>query len=381
MRNAGLLLMTVALALLLGCPQPIENSDGTVPLNDDGAVSADVSMHRTGETGAGDAVPGDDSEPLENGDVSDDDVAPVADEDTGEETGPAPVDDDAEPPAEEELSGDELPFIFRAPAGPGPEAPEAVEPDPADDEVPVGGKAPVVVEEPEEPHGALDPGRMLAGEPEEHQRAFSEPAPRVSRESYAFAGEWTVAVVHQDGRAEQLPADDAWTFNLADDGKCGVTQVVDREEWTQRGGWEYVGGELTLRLGPGGQRSYEVFQPEQDPDVAILTDDATNAVLFCLRIDPAVRVPKPAKHYESDFGPVAIRQSGQVYWSGTYGEPEGKLNFRMTGQYMAGTWEQAPGKGFILLKLLKDSFSGWWWYEASTEFDGTWRGSAKSGSG
>ena len=223
----------------------------------------------------------------------------------------------------------------------------------------------------DDPQAALDAGRML-WEEEDEPAAYDQPPARVSRESVAFAGEWNAVVVNKDGRARLTGGDDEWLFNLDEDGRCRVTQRVNGEIWEQSGGWEYVGDSLTLSLGPGGRREYSVEQPGDD--VSILTDGSTGAVLFCLRIDPQAQTVPLGKHYNSDFGTITFRRSGQSYWKGTYGEPEGTLLVRLLGGCLVGTWEQQPGQGFVLLRMQKDGFDGWWWYEASTRFDGTWRG-------
>jgi|GEM_PF-1932634 len=385
MRIAGLLLVLIALGLFVGCPRPI-NTAGDVPADGqaDGEITSDagadpgidVTMHQTGS----EPEPGDDLEPELPGaePVTDDDQVEPATEDPAVESAPGEmvIDEPVEPVvpdvAPEEPAADPAPVS-------GTDGPIAGR---NGDEIPtpfgvVPGAEPVEEPEPQDPQAALDAGRMLGdGIDDDAPKPYEEPPARVSRDSVAFAGYWTVAVVNQDSKASLTPGGDDWSFDLSDDGKCAITQSVAGDEWSQRGGWEVVGDELTLRLGPGGQRSYTVVLNDEDADIAILTDEATDAVLFCLRIDPEARSPKPAKRYDSDFGIVKLYKSGMAYWAGSYGEPEGSLNFRMLGDYMVGTWEQQPGSGFILLKLDGDEFSGWWWYEASTEFDGTWRGSA-----
>lgn len=372
MRTIWVALLLAMLFLLIGCPQPIEQNE-----SGDGLV--------TGET---DTAPAELDITMNQPDRDGDAAAPVKDK-AAPDGSAAPTRDDDETDSNEPAAGPV--GLLESLAGrltgrsADPEEPAPTDPDAGITDLPEDGNVallevtdePVEVDPPDptDPRNALDAGRTPGNATAEDQAAaFEEPPARVSRESVAFAGEWETVVINQDGEARETGGDGTeWRFNLTDEGSCSIIQNLDGEEWEQAGGWELIGTELTLNLGPGGQRIYNVDQPRDS--MAILTDSATGAVLFCLRIDDAVKAPMLLKHYDSDFGSVVFRKSGQTYWKGIYGEPEGKLLVHVRGSYLVGTWEQQPGRGFVLLELKPDGFDGWWWYEASTEFDGTWRGS------
>jgi hypothetical protein len=80
--------------------------------------------------------------------------------------------------------------------------------------------------------------------------------------------------------------------------------------------------------------------------------------------------------YDTDFGLLNLRPAGPGHWRGSYGEPAGTLLLAQLGRFLAGTWEQAPSKGFVLLELREGGFAGAWLYQSSVYFDGRWVGVA-----
>jgi len=350
-RYSGTFLLTVSICGILGCPQPIQDGTGTTT----------VRIDRPDE--ASDAEPGTDAlEPDDDGalELDGEEVAepgdePVASDGVADLDGPGgPTDEDAglEHAADGDAQMDDA--VPGEDADAGHDADEGAGADTDDD-----WKL-----------GALDPERLMSSaKPMRSER----PAARVSEDSIAFAGQWDVVVLAQGGRAALVEYDDSWSFVLMDDGRCTVRQRANGEIWEQSGGWELLGGKLSLMLGPGGQRSYGVTR--QADNFTVLSDPEGDAVLFAVRDDGDGPQPSVARSYSSDFGEMTLHKSGQQYYKGSYGEPEGSLLLRKLEGFLVGSWEQSPAQGFVVLELTDDAFHGWWWYEGSLDIDGEWRGS------
>jgi hypothetical protein len=356
-RYLGTFLLIASICGILGCPQPIQDSTGTT------TVRIDRSDDETGAERGTDALEPDDGALEPNGE----DVVEPGDVDAG--AGDAPVasdgmEDSDEPasPADED-AGVEHAVDDDAAVG---------EAEPAEDVDADGGAGEKAVADADDDwkRGALDPERMMgSAKPLRSER----PAARVSEDSLAFAGQWDVVVLIQDGRAALVEYDDAWSFVLMDDGTCTVRQSANGEIWEQSGGWELLRGELSLMLGPGGRRSYGMTRHADN--FAVLSDPEGDAVLFMVRDDGDGPRPSVARSYSSDFGELKLHKSGQQYYKGTYGEPEGSLLLRKLQGFLVGSWEQSPAQGFVVIELTDGGFSGWWWYEGSLDIDGEWRGS------
>jgi hypothetical protein len=223
-------------------------------------------------------------------------------------------------------------------------------------------------------HSAVDapPERgvtdLVAGD-----EAYKKPSSRVSQTSLEFAGRWVVVFIRDRGKVSQPEADDGWVFEFAENGTFVASQHVDGENWQQTGGWEFISDELTLEMGPGGRRTYRVER--EGTYLCLLRQADAEIILYCVNLPADAGSTAVARTYQSDFGEVRFRRSGQNYWQGSYGEPQGSLLLRQLGSYLVGSWEQKPAAGFVILQLLDNGFEGVWWYEASTDLDGHWRGS------
>lgn len=362
-RYLGTFLLIASICGIFGCPQPIQDDAGTT------TVRIDRSDDETGVEPGADALEPDDGT-LESDDgelleLEGDTVAEPGDEDAG--AGDEPGDEAVASDGMEDSDGTGGP-------GDGDAGFEhAVDGDALVDDAEPGEDADIGdgednIAEPQP--GALDPSRVMGSA----SRVRSErPQARVSEDSIAFAGQWDVVVLTQDGRAALVEHDDAWSFVLTDDGSCSVRQRAGGEIWEQSGGWELLRGEMSLMLGPGGRRSYGVTRHADN--FAVLSDPEGDAVLFMVRDDGDGPQPTVARSYSSDFGEVSLHKSGQQYYQGSYGEPEGSLLLRKLQSFLVGSWEQSPAQGFVVMELTDGGFSGWWWYEGSLDIDGEWRGS------
>lgn len=204
----------------------------------------------------------------------------------------------------------------------------------------------------------------------------------LSDEARAFAGRWTAAVINKDGAARLLANEDEWVFNLGLDARCTARQKLDGKHWEQSGWWQLQGETLTLSLGPGGVWVFAVQRDGDDVAVwarAVERTGGAQYTLFCVRGEQGRMPPGVAARYNSDFGPLRFEPSGPGHWRASYGDPLGKLNVARVGSFLAGSWEQQPGMGFVLFRLAAEGnagaaqkLDGVWWYSGSTAFDGKW---------
>jgi VCBS repeat-containing protein len=186
-----------------------------------------------------------------------------------------------------------------------------------------------------------------------------------------LAGSWQVVCATSGGQPHWYDPG-AWEVRLGQDGSAVITRQDSGRAWEQRGTWEASAGSLSLHLGPGGEHTYTVAG--DDPDVQVLAEAESQTALFVLRLQSGAPVPQLYQRYTTDFGPLSFTPAGPGRWSGSYGQPAGKLTVRMRGSFSTGIWEQSPNHGGVILRLTPGGFTGWWWYDGSLRFDGRWDG-------
>jgi hypothetical protein len=190
----------------------------------------------------------------------------------------------------------------------------------------------------------------------------------------SLAGEWRIVALTERDATEYF-AQGGYEMTLEATGAASIERDDSGARWQKTGSWDYDGLLLSLRLGPGGVEEYRTSG--EDRDIAVLTSLDGSRALFALRIRGDAVVPRLENRYRTDFGPLEIAPSGQGWWRGSYGDPEGKIVVRQDGPFMVGTWEQQPSAGGVVLRLTHTGFTGYWWYDGSTGLDGRWNGTKR----
>ena len=221
-------------------------------------------------------------------------------------------------------------------------------------------------------YGALDAENFTGDAARE--TPWGQSTPRLGQDALDFAGRWQVAVVYRAGEAQLLADADEWIITLDPDGRFYAKQQRGEQTWRQGGAWQLSGTRLVLDSGPGGMREFELSQ--ELSNLCVLRDQAHDTALFCVRQVPGAATPAVAAKYDSDFGTLNLRPSGPGHWRAGYGEPAGTLLLAQLGGFLAGSWEQSPSRGFVLLELREGGFAGGGWYAASVAFAGRWFGVA-----
>jgi hypothetical protein len=188
----------------------------------------------------------------------------------------------------------------------------------------------------------------------------------------SLAGSWQVVCATTGGQPRWYEPE-TWKLRLDPNGNIQIERQDGGQIWKQHGSWQAEGDRLSLNLGPGGEHAYTVAG--DDADVKTLAEPSSQTTLFILRQQPGAVVPQLYQNYQTDFGPLTFTANGPGRWTGSYGEPAGKLALRLRGPFCVGTWEQAPARGGVIMRLSHTGFTGWWWYDGSLAFDGRWDGS------
>ncbi|MBN2082047.1 hypothetical protein JW859_07550 [bacterium] len=361
MRLSGAVLVLTGILLLSGCPRPIEQN---TPTDDTGTtMSAPPADGTQAETGT--ELSADPDAPGEPGAGGATDAAAGEPESTD---APADGSESAEAPA----SGGGSDGADESAA----DATESAE-DTAvtleTDDLPVSAPGQGRYDRRPEEDDALDPSALL-GDGDTRGAEPPPPAP-LDRESLKFSGRWYVVVVNKERDSYLAQSDNEWVFELNDDSVCVVSQNKDGVTARQSGHWRIDENErLVLQMGPA-EREYGVDQPRED--VALLIDQNTHAVLFCLR-ETGGRAPLLQASYDLGGSQLTFKSAGPGdSWRGRLDEPACDLLVRPSGRFVVGSWENERDHGYVLLELSKDGFDGWWWYASSGNFDGQWKSGAE----
>ena len=357
--------------LALGCPKRLPDAP-----HDTGLVPLDNTAAQPGEPGGEGVLTGADdllaeagtTEEADSSGVMDTGAAQEAEARAGEPLGPV----GPQPPmtgggadgtVDGEAAAEETPTDDGQ--TPGDEASEA---GPAADEGQVDPKA-----EPGAQPGSDNEGSLL--DPDAGGDGLIEGPPgygaQGSQAAAGLAGTWQVVSATRNGESREYAPGD-WELRLEQDGSAQISRKDAGQQRQQSGSWEAGGDGVSFDLGPGGHQSYTVSG--DDPDVQVFVDAQAQTALFAVRLAPGAAVPQLFQRYDSDFGALKFAQAGPGVWTGSYGDPAGKLHVSLTGPFCTGTWEQGASRGGVILRLTSSGFTGWWWYAGNLDFDGSWNG-------